>query len=385
MNVRNLPQFSLFFFNADAVERQHYRYRLLFEAAKFGDNNAFAAVWTPERHFQQFGGLYGSPSVTSAALATMTRRISIRAGSVVLPLQNPLRVAEEWAMIDNISNGRVAIAFASGWHVNDFVLSPDTYENRRQDMYDKIALIQRLWCGEKVSLPNGTGLRTEVGILPAPIQNKLPIWLTGESDETFSNAGRLGFNVLTANFALGHNLSKFVSKARIYRDAMLAHHGRPGHITMMCHTFVTENPGLIKSLAAPAMAEYIRVNIGMQREHAIGVGNRGGVQSSGLLQRDVSEREQEVMVRNQVAINLQSPLSLIGTLDHCAQQAEFLHENGVDEIACLIDFGINFDEVMRSLGLLSKLTCLLIPRAAETYSSDCETVDLPLRVTTESR
>jgi natural product biosynthesis luciferase-like monooxygenase protein len=147
----------------------------------------------------------------------MPERISIRAGSVVLPLQNPLRVAEEWAMIDNISNGRVAIAVASGWHVNNFVLSHNTYKNRRQDMYDKIALIQKLWCGEKVFLPNGAGLRTEVGILPAPIQNELPIWLTGESDETFSNAGRLGFNVLTANFALGHNLSKFVSKARIYR------------------------------------------------------------------------------------------------------------------------------------------------------------------------
>jgi natural product biosynthesis luciferase-like monooxygenase protein len=358
VNVRKLPEFSLFFFSADAAERQDYRYRLLFEAAKFGDNNSFSAVWTPERHFQKFGGLYGSPAVTGAALATMTERISIRAGSVVLPLQNPLRVAEEWAMIDNISNGRVGIAAASGWHVNDFVLSPDTYENRRQDMYDKIALIQRLWRGEKVSVPNGAGLRTEVGILPAPIQNELPIWLTGESDDTFSNAGRLGFNVLTANFALGHNLNKFVSKARMYREAMLAHHGRPGHITLMCHTFVTEKPDLIKSLVAPAMAAYIRVNIEMQREHAIGMGNRGGVQASGLLQRDVSEREQEVLVSLQVANNLRSPLSLIGSLDHCAQQAEVLHENGVDEVACLIDFGINFDEIMRSLGLLSKLTCL---------------------------
>lgn len=261
-------------------------------------------------------------------------------------------------MIDNISNGRVAIAAASGWHVNDFVLSPQTYENRRQDMYDKIALIQRLWRGEKISLPNGAGLRTDVGILPAPIQAELPVWLTGESDDTFLNAGRLGFNVLTANFALGHSLSKFVSKARIYRDAMLAHHGRPGHITMMCHTFVTEQPDLIKTLVAPAMAEYIRVNMEMQREHAVGLGGGGGVQSSGLLQRDVSEREQEVLIRNQVANSLHSPLSLIGTLDHCAQQAEHLHENGVDEIACLIDFGTHSDEVMRSLERLSKLICL---------------------------
>src|SRR5439155_1409772 len=135
------------------------------ETAKFADAHGFTAVWTPERHFQRFGGLYGSPSVTGAALAVTTKRISIRAGSVVLPLQNPLRVAEEWAMIDNLSNGRVAISFAPGWHVNDFVLSPDTYQHRHDDMYKKIAIIQKLWRGEKLVLPNGAGTEIEVGIL----------------------------------------------------------------------------------------------------------------------------------------------------------------------------------------------------------------------------
>src|SRR5580700_3249577 len=142
------PQLSLFFFSADSAEQSGDKYRMLLEAARFADEHGFAAVWTPERHFQRFGGLYGSPAVTGAALAVLTTQISIRAGSVVLPLQNPLRVAEEWAMIDNLSNGRAGIAAASGWHVNDFVLSPDTYGNRHEDMYRKIAIIQRLWRGE---------------------------------------------------------------------------------------------------------------------------------------------------------------------------------------------------------------------------------------------
>src|SRR5271169_7163580 len=171
-----MPQLSLFFFSADSAEREDGKYLTLLESAKFGDEHGFAAVWTPERHFQRFGGLYGSPSVTGAALAVLTKRISIRAGSVVFPLQNPLRVAEEWAMIDNLSNGRVAIAAASGWHVNDFVLSPDTYKNRHEDMFQKIATIQKLWRGEKATLANGAGTGTEVGILPAPIQKELPIW-----------------------------------------------------------------------------------------------------------------------------------------------------------------------------------------------------------------
>lgn len=209
-----IPQLGLFFFSADSADQRDGKYGMLLDSAKFADEHGFAAIWTPERHFQRFGGLYGSPSVTGAALAVATKRISIRAGSVVFPLQNPLRVAEEWAMIDNLSNGRVAIAAASGWHANDFVLSPDTYQNRHEDMFAKIALVQKLWRGEKVSLQNGVGVKTEVNILPAPIQKELPIWLTGQSDDTFSNAGKLDFNVLTANFALNHNLKGFVRKVQ---------------------------------------------------------------------------------------------------------------------------------------------------------------------------
>src|SRR5690242_2146132 len=192
LHVKPIPQLSLFFFSADSAERQENKYQLLLDAAKLADEHHFAAVWTPERHFQRFGGLYGNPSVIGAALAVTTRRISIRAGSVVLPLQDPLRVAEEWSIVDNLSNGRVALAAASGWHVNDFVLSPGTYQNRHDDMYEKLAIVQKLWRGEKVVLPNGAGVPTEVEILPRPVQPELPIWLTGRSDDTFYEAGKLG-------------------------------------------------------------------------------------------------------------------------------------------------------------------------------------------------
>jgi natural product biosynthesis luciferase-like monooxygenase protein len=342
------PQLSLFFFSADSAEREDGKYQTLLECAKFADEHRLAAVWTPERHFQRFGGLYGSPSVTGAALAVLTRNISIRAGSVVLPLQNPLRVAEEWAMVDNLSNGRVAIAAASGWHVNDFVLAPDTYQDRHEDMFRKIALIQQLWRGGKVSLANGAGVMTDVGVLPAPIQKELPIWLTGSSDDTFLNAGRLGFNVLTANFALKHDLKEFQRKARIYRDAIQAQHSRQGHITLMAHTFVGETQEQIMAVARPALAEYLKVNIQMQQDHSVGIGENRGF--SGL-----SERESEKMVSIQVNNDLRSPLSFIGTVAECSRQAEHLSESGVDEIACLIDFCIPHQHVLASLDRLTLL------------------------------
>src|SRR5207248_7111708 len=112
LRERNAMDLSLFYF-ADDSAADGDRYRLLLEGAKFADAHNFTAIWTPERHFHPFGGLYPNPSVTSAAVAAITQKVQIRAGSVVLPLHDPLRVAEEWAVVDNLSAGRVGLSFAT--------------------------------------------------------------------------------------------------------------------------------------------------------------------------------------------------------------------------------------------------------------------------------
>ncbi|CAM3395121.1 LLM class flavin-dependent oxidoreductase [Stackebrandtia soli] len=75
--------FSLLYFANDSGAVDTDRYSLLLDGACFADEHEFTAVWTPERHFHPFGGLYPNPAVVSAALAMSTRRIAIRAGSVV--------------------------------------------------------------------------------------------------------------------------------------------------------------------------------------------------------------------------------------------------------------------------------------------------------------
>ncbi|HXQ69673.1 MAG TPA: MupA/Atu3671 family FMN-dependent luciferase-like monooxygenase, partial [Pyrinomonadaceae bacterium] len=170
-------QFSLFYFASDGnTADKKDKYRLLIEGAKFADQNDFVAVWTPERHFHAFGDLYPNPAVTGAAIATITERIQIRAGSVVSPLHHPIRVAEEWAMIDNLSHGRVGVSFASGWHAADFVFAPENYAQRRSIMTEHIDMVRKLWRGEKLPFRGGSGQDVEVGILPQPIQPELPVW-----------------------------------------------------------------------------------------------------------------------------------------------------------------------------------------------------------------
>src|SRR3989442_2636355 len=67
--LRRKLDFSIFFFSADGTSGEEDRYKLLTESARFADRNGFKAIWTPERHFQTFAGLYPHPDLLSAALA----------------------------------------------------------------------------------------------------------------------------------------------------------------------------------------------------------------------------------------------------------------------------------------------------------------------------
>ncbi|MEL7148644.1 MAG: LLM class flavin-dependent oxidoreductase, partial [Bacteroidota bacterium] len=144
-----MMDFSLFFFSNYEVQADS-KYKLLLEAVKYADQHGFNAVWTPERHFHDFGGLFPNPSVISASLAMITDQIQLRSGSCVSPLHDPIRIAEEWSVVDNLSSGRVALSFASGWNSNDFVLAPDNYQDRHQVMHEQIDLVQKLWQGGSV-------------------------------------------------------------------------------------------------------------------------------------------------------------------------------------------------------------------------------------------
>src|ERR1700759_1149876 len=191
-------KFALMLFASSEDALAGDKYHLGVESARFGDRHGVSSIWVPERHFTRFGALYPNPAVLHAALAMTTQRIRLHAGSVVTPLHHPLRIAEEWAVVDNLSRGRIGISFASGWNPDDFAFFPDRYANRHEEMYKGIAAVQRLWRGETLEVTSGSGKATEVRIYPTPIQKELPTWLTAAGNpKTYQAAGRSGANLLT--------------------------------------------------------------------------------------------------------------------------------------------------------------------------------------------
>jgi natural product biosynthesis luciferase-like monooxygenase protein len=336
--------FSLFFFSADGSGTAANKYQLFMDTIRFADRNGFTAVWIPERHFHPFGGLYPNPSVLGAAVATVTERLQIRAGSVVIPFQDPLRVAEEWSVIDNLSGGRVGLACASGWHVNDFVLAPDNYEQRKDIMVERIDKLRRLWRGESIQMINGAGKSTEVRIYPQPLQPELSIWLASHSDATFIKAGEIGAHVLTLLWdTTPEELSRRIA---LYRKA-LARQGRDpalGKVTLMLHTFVGETMESVKKIVTQAYRQYLSVNLSLQNDMIEG---RGGV---GV--HDNADRE---FIIAQATEQLFQQRGLVGTAEVCAAKIAAFKAIGVDEIACLIDFGIDYENTMKSLERLKPI------------------------------
>jgi natural product biosynthesis luciferase-like monooxygenase protein len=346
--------FSVFYF-ASATFVGPESYRLLFEGARFADENGFCAVWTPERHFHAFGGLYPNPSLTSAALAMVTKNVQLRAGSCVSPLHSPLRIAEEWAFVDNLSRGRVGVSFASGWQPNDFVLKPDAFQRRKEQMVEDIEAVRRLWRGESLTLTNGLGKEAAVKTLPRPVQKELPIWLTAAgSPETFEEAGRLGANVLT--HLLGQSLEDVQKKVARYRAARAkAGHAGRGTVTLMLHSFIGADEAFVKETVRGPMKEYLRSAVGLIKEAAWTFPTfRQSVDDGSFSPNQLSQEELDAVLDHAFERYYRTS-ALFGTVDTAVSFVKQVQSIDADEIACLIDFGVPDDLVIAQFPLLAEV------------------------------
>ncbi len=345
--------FSLFYFASDEGEHAADKYRLLIDGARFADAHGFEAVWTPERHFHAFGGLYPNPAVVSAAIAAITKNVSIRAGSCVVTLHHPIRVAEDWALVDNLSHGRVGIAFAAGWHGRDFVLRPESFADRKNGMFTAMRQVHALWRGEAVEFPGHDGKPIAIKTLPRPVQKTLPSWVTvAGNPETYRMAGEAGCNVLT--HLLGQSLEELTQKLDVYRQAWrAAGHAGEGRVTLMLHTFVGDDEERVRAIVKEPMKGYLRSSLDLVKQAAWSfpafkqrVDKPGEMDA--LLNGGLTPADFEALLDFSFERYYRQS-GLFGTPEACVQIVDRLRSMQIDEIACLVDFGVPTDLVLQSL------------------------------------
>jgi natural product biosynthesis luciferase-like monooxygenase protein len=348
-------EFSILYFSGDGSTIAADKYQLLLETTKFADKHGFAAVWTPERHFHPFGGLYPNPSVISAALAMVTENIQLRSGSIVMPLQHPVRVAEEWAVVDNLSGGRVGLSFAPGWHADDFLLRPENYRERKEVMWRDIAILQQLWQGEETEFVNGSGNKVKVKTFPCPIQAQVPIWITCQADSTFIGAGKIGANVLSS--LLYATIDDLAQQIALYRRTLAeyGHDPKTCKVSLMVHTYLGDNEQLVKEKVKQPFCNYLKTHFGLVENLAKRINFQFDPQK-------ITEQDRQQLLEFAFERYFQQGRVLIGTPENCRQTIARLQEIGVDEVACLVDFGLQFNQVIVSLNKLKDFVQEYQPR-----------------------
>lgn len=334
---------SLFFFSS-YQNTGDKKYDLFLESVKFADQNKFKAVWIPERHFHEFGGLFPNPAVVAAGVATVTDHINIRSGSVVSPLHDPIRIAEEWAVVDNLSNGRVSLSFASGWHPDDFVFKPHNYTDRKQIMLQQIQTVRKVWEGNPIDAMNGKNQSIGVRIFPEPLQKKLPVWITTTGDKKmFEEAGRIGANILT--HLLGQELELLAENISLYRAQRKANGFDKGHVTLMLHTYVGQTAQEVEQTVRLPFKSYLRSSVDLIQRKS----------GNATVDIDSLDSESRELILENAFQRYYKSSALMGTLATCREKIHELKQIGIDEIACLVDFGVPREDVMRSLHLLNTL------------------------------
>ncbi len=352
-------EFSLYFWgNDDAAGAD--KYRLLLDAARYGDEAGFSAIWTPERHFHAFGGPYPNPSVTGAAVAAVTRNIGVRAGSCVSPLHHPLRIAEEWAVVDNLCNGRAGLAIASGWHPDDFILWPqNSPPNNRAIMFQQADQLRRLWRGEAVEFPRGDGSMKAAVSQPRPLSRELPLWITTAGNpDTWIEAGKIGAHVLT--HLLGQSIDEVAGKIVLYRQALreAGHDPAAFRVSLMLHTYLAETREAAREVARGPMKSYLATAASLIRscvwafpafKKPKGVDKPDDIDIGSLSADEVDAILEFAFDR------YFEDSGMFGTVADGVARVEQLKAIGVDEVACLVDYGIAADQVLAGLRPLAEV------------------------------
>ena len=365
--------FGMFFWGNDEAHGSG-KYELMIESAKFADDNGFAFVSTPERHFHAFGGPFPNPSVTGAALAMVTKNVEIRSGSCVLPLHHPVRVAEEWAVVDNLSDGRTGLAVAAGWQPNDFVIRPTGFKNAKARMFEDIDILRRLWRGESVEFQNPLGDGVLTSTLPRPVQPELPIWVTTAGNvETYEMAGRADANVLT--HLLGQTVAEVAEKVQAYRNARAEAGLDPaaGKVTLMLHTLVGEDEEEVRNLVRQPMKDYLKSSVGLVKGFAWSFPafrRPEGVSHTDDVSLDhLTEEELDALIEHAFERYYENS-GLFGTPERCIDMVNQVRGAGIDEVACLIDYGVPAADVQPRLPLIAQVMREANAFAAETPQGD---------------
>ena len=194
----------------------------------------FDSVWLGEHHNNPI--LHPAPLIGLAAIASRTSRIGLGTGVLLLPLYHPMMVAEEGAMVDMISGGRLILGIGAGYAPEEFAAFGCPLSERGSRLEEGTALLTRLWTEEHVTHRGKHYQVNDATVTPRPVQRpRPPLWFGAWAKSAIYRAARLGDAWFVGPSA---NLEEIAPCARLYRRACAENGKGEGEIALFRYVFV---------------------------------------------------------------------------------------------------------------------------------------------------
>jgi alkanesulfonate monooxygenase SsuD/methylene tetrahydromethanopterin reductase-like flavin-dependent oxidoreductase (luciferase family) len=238
-------------------------YQRIVEQIQELERLGFDRAWVTEHHFGDYGGSIPHPPTFLSAVACKTSRIRLGVAVAVLPLNNPLHLAESYGMLDVVSNGRLDFGIGKGSEPIEYVRFGARREEATQRMIEATEILRQGWSDQPVNFHGEFFDFDNVRVLPKPVQRPHPpIWVGAtRSEETFRWAGENGFNLMTIPF-VHPSMAALRGLVEIYREALVraAHGSAPREILAKFHIYVSDSLERGIREASPYMKNYSAIH-----------------------------------------------------------------------------------------------------------------------------
>lgn len=206
--------------------------------AALAEDWGYESFWLPESHFAGDAAI-PDPLMLLAAVSARTRTIRLGTTSFLLPLRHPLQAAEQVAVLDRLSGGRVILGVGRGYQPTMFDAFEVSRKDKRRLFEACLATMQRAWMGEPVG--DGSG---DVRLSPLPVQEPHPpVWVAAFGPKALAQAGRLGLPYLASPMEPMGRLRENLQRHGEACDA--AGVARPEEVPIMRTLFVSEDRRLL--------------------------------------------------------------------------------------------------------------------------------------------
>lgn len=310
-------------------------FEAMLSQAQLAETLGFAVLWAHEHHSQAM--MYPDPLLALAAMAGVTERIGLGTNMLLLPIHHPVRVAQQAAMVDVLSHGRLRLGVANGYSRADLRTFGVSSARRGARSTAGVELIRQLWSGEAVSAKGEDFELDDFRLFPLPVQRPgPPILIGGQAEVAIRRAARLGDGYLISTTETFAHVAERVATYRAARRELGLSETAPALNRIVC---VVES----RPARAAAVEFFARALLSLY--------DAWGHANVTVLPR--AEREPERVARDHF---------VIGEPAECIERVQAYAELGVGHIACLMNFGApDPQQVERSIRLFGER---VLPRFA---------------------